>query len=335
MAINTAPVRTTAARLTRAHEGEFFETTGDIVRIIVSGSQTDGQFALGELSATAGYGPPPHVHPFHEFFYVTEGEIEFGIGDNGVWTTAVKGPGTLVFVPSMAPHCFRGVAPESRFFGIVWDATLEGFFREAGIPRAGWHERGGFDESRMPLVLASMRRNRMELIDPEHPPTGDPVVISAEADLKPQRFLNEVVRFGLRGSQGFGTTAAVVTQLPGPSTPLISYAAAKTLIVIDGEFEITSRAQGVNQTCRATAGDALFAPARAAHCYRNILDQPGRLLSIIHPDGPEGLEGFIDAVSHVPTDSTSELAVKSDSELFEESAALRPVMEHFGMQVQL
>jgi hypothetical protein len=50
-----------------------------------------------------GSGPPPHSHPWDESFYVTKGEIGFGIGSE----TMTAPTGTLVHLPAGTMHWFR------------------------------------------------------------------------------------------------------------------------------------------------------------------------------------------------------------------------------------
>ena len=48
--------------------------------------------------------PPPHNHPWDESFYVTKGEIAFGINDGAM---TIAPPGTLVHLPAGTTHWFR------------------------------------------------------------------------------------------------------------------------------------------------------------------------------------------------------------------------------------
>ena len=51
--------------------------------------------------ATAGEGPPTHIHPHtDESFYIGEGEMTFVFADRQV----VAGPGSFVFVPRGVEH---------------------------------------------------------------------------------------------------------------------------------------------------------------------------------------------------------------------------------------
>jgi quercetin dioxygenase-like cupin family protein len=75
---------------------------GEKVTVLASGAQTGGYEIFLQVGIE-GSGPPPHNHPWDESFYVTKGEIAFGI--DGRETTA--SPGTLVHLPAGTTHWFR------------------------------------------------------------------------------------------------------------------------------------------------------------------------------------------------------------------------------------
>ena len=59
-------------------EGRKLKIAGGNYRIIISGKQTNGEYAVIEMSVPAGAGPNPHSHAdFTETFYVLEGEVTF------------------------------------------------------------------------------------------------------------------------------------------------------------------------------------------------------------------------------------------------------------------
>ena len=75
---------------------------GEHVTVLASGQAT-GSYEIFLQRGPEGSGPPPHSHPWDESFYVLQGEIDFGIGDES--TTAL--PGTLVHLPAGTVHWFR------------------------------------------------------------------------------------------------------------------------------------------------------------------------------------------------------------------------------------
>ena len=75
---------------------------GEHVVVLASGAATGG-YAIFLQQGPEGSGPPPHSHPWDESFYVTKGDIEFGIGKE----TSIASPGTLVHLPAGTTHWFR------------------------------------------------------------------------------------------------------------------------------------------------------------------------------------------------------------------------------------
>jgi len=75
---------------------------GEHVTVLASGEATEG-YEIFLQQGPEGSGPPPHSHPWDESFFVTKGQIDFGIGAE--CTTA--SPGTLVHLPASSVHWFR------------------------------------------------------------------------------------------------------------------------------------------------------------------------------------------------------------------------------------
>jgi quercetin dioxygenase-like cupin family protein len=60
-----------------AQDGESLSMMGGTYRILISGKETNGEFATIDMLIPPGGGPGPHTHPnFHESFYVIDGEVE-------------------------------------------------------------------------------------------------------------------------------------------------------------------------------------------------------------------------------------------------------------------
>ncbi|OFW12484.1 MAG: cupin [Acidobacteria bacterium RIFCSPLOWO2_02_FULL_59_13] len=78
------------------------KVVGERITVLASGEATGG-YEIFVQAGPEGSGPPPHSHPWDESFYVTRGQIEFGIGDE--IRTIV--PGTLVHLPAGTTHWFR------------------------------------------------------------------------------------------------------------------------------------------------------------------------------------------------------------------------------------
>ncbi len=75
---------------------------GEQITVLASGAATGG-YEIFLQEGPEGSGPPPHNHPWDESFYVTRGEIEFGLGT----LNRVAIAGTLVHVPAGTTHWFR------------------------------------------------------------------------------------------------------------------------------------------------------------------------------------------------------------------------------------
>jgi len=81
-----------------ATEGQQVAIAGGLYRIILSGEQTKGEYAIIEMTVPPGAGPVPHVHPhIEESFFVLEGTLHFRselgsyIAEKGAMVTIPKG----------------------------------------------------------------------------------------------------------------------------------------------------------------------------------------------------------------------------------------------------
>lgn len=75
---------------------------GEHITVLASGEATEG-YEIFLQRGPEGSGPPPHSHPWDESFFVTKGQIDFGIGDESITAS----PGTLVHLPAGTVHWFR------------------------------------------------------------------------------------------------------------------------------------------------------------------------------------------------------------------------------------
>ncbi len=124
-------------------EGETFLLGPAVrMRILEDGSTTGHRLGIAEGTlAPHTPGPPQHRHAEHEEgFYVVSGIVRFTIGDQD----RDAGPGTLVMVPTGAPHTFAnpGDEPAVLLTTFTPDHYVQ-YFRElrdataAGPPAAG------------------------------------------------------------------------------------------------------------------------------------------------------------------------------------------------------
>ncbi|MEO6286926.1 MAG: cupin domain-containing protein [Dyadobacter sp.] len=119
----------TKAKVIEAGKGEVLSIAGGSYRIMVTGSETNGDYATIEMTVPPGGGPGPHAHAgFHETFYVLEGEVEIRT-ENGSYTATA---GSYAAIPKGGVvHCFKNKTDQvARLLCTVVPAGLEAFFIE-------------------------------------------------------------------------------------------------------------------------------------------------------------------------------------------------------------
>ena len=115
------------------NQGQSLSVVGDAYRIIISGKQTEGAYAVIDMLVPPGSGPGPHSHAdISELFYVIDGEIEFKT-EAGKY--AAK-KGSFVNIPKGGEvHCFKNTGNEvAHLLCTVMPAGLDAFFEEIGVP---------------------------------------------------------------------------------------------------------------------------------------------------------------------------------------------------------
>jgi quercetin dioxygenase-like cupin family protein len=125
---------TQQATVRKPGEGRRIGVVGDVYRMLVTGEETNGKYAIWEALVPPGGGPPPHVHSREEEgFYILEGEIALQIGDE----RQVARAGTFVNTPAGTPHAFKNESGKpARMLISVAPAGLEKMFFEVGVPVA-------------------------------------------------------------------------------------------------------------------------------------------------------------------------------------------------------
>ncbi len=114
-------------------QGQSLSVVGDTYRILISGKQTDGNYAVIDMLVPPGGGPGPHAHKdMQEMFYVVEGEIDFKM--EGGNYKAKKG--SFVNIPfDGAVHCFKNTTNDiAHLLCTVVPSGLDAFFEEIGKP---------------------------------------------------------------------------------------------------------------------------------------------------------------------------------------------------------
>lgn len=118
-----------------AHQGQSLSVAGGNYRILISGKETDGEFATIEMLVPPGGGPGPHAHAgFQESFYVVEGEVEVQ-SEDGIYTA---GQGAYIVIPRGGiVHGFKNKSGNmAKLLCVVVPSGLEEMFLELGVPVA-------------------------------------------------------------------------------------------------------------------------------------------------------------------------------------------------------
>ncbi|KAA5536393.1 cupin domain-containing protein [Taibaiella lutea] len=116
-------------KTTDNEQGRKLNVAGGAYRIIISGKETDGNYAIIEMTVPIGAGPVPHSHPdFEEIFYVLEGEVNFK-SESGNFL-AQKGA-TVSIPKGGAIHNFKNISDQpAKLLCTVMPAGLDDFFIE-------------------------------------------------------------------------------------------------------------------------------------------------------------------------------------------------------------
>jgi mannose-6-phosphate isomerase-like protein (cupin superfamily) len=157
------------ARNLPAGEGEAFWFTNHLMTVKATAASTDGAYGLVEGLASAGSGPPLHVHHREdEAFWLLEGQLTVRCGEK----TFTAGPGSYTFLPRDIPHTFavEGDTP-ARLLSICSPGGFEQYFVAAGRPaeRAGLPPAGPVDVG----LLARIGQDfGLEIVGPPMAPAG-------------------------------------------------------------------------------------------------------------------------------------------------------------------
>lgn len=109
-------------------EAPTYDVLGTPIRVLLSGKDTGGQFALAHVLVPPGVGVPPHVHRNEdETFHVLEGELTVWVGGH----TKTLRSGDTLFAPRGIPHSPRNTSSQPvRLLVTITPAGFESFFRE-------------------------------------------------------------------------------------------------------------------------------------------------------------------------------------------------------------
>jgi quercetin dioxygenase-like cupin family protein len=128
-------MRPTAINVFAPPTGPALSIAGGTYRIITSGAQTNGAYAVIDMLVPPGCGPGPHAHAdIRELFYVLEGEVVF----RSETQTYTAKKGALAEIPTGgAVHNFTNESDKlAHLLCVVVPAGLDQFFAEIGQPVA-------------------------------------------------------------------------------------------------------------------------------------------------------------------------------------------------------
>jgi quercetin dioxygenase-like cupin family protein len=106
-------------------DGRALNVLGEQLRPLTPG----GQALSIEIFETTGpeqAGPPPHRHPWDEFYVVLDGTLE--VFDGSTWQQAKAG--ACVCVPAGQVHAYRNGSPDCRFLTIAGPGHAREFFEQ-------------------------------------------------------------------------------------------------------------------------------------------------------------------------------------------------------------
>ncbi len=119
--------------LAGADDGTVYRVVGDNVRVLATGNDTASTYEVFELRGPENSGPPPHMHPWNEAYFVIAGEVDVIVGDRMMRAT----PGSFVSVPEGTVHCYRVLSAEARFLVLTSPAGASAFFEDMDRETAG------------------------------------------------------------------------------------------------------------------------------------------------------------------------------------------------------
>ena len=151
-----------------AGAGETYNVIGELLTFKVTPAQTNGTFAVVEMLAQPGGGPPLHTHPSAESFTILDGAFEFTGLDDGAPYTFRATPGDTVFIPGGAPHTYKAVGetPGKTLLVFTPGVEMERFFAEAGV-RVTEREPVAPAPPDVPALIAAAQKHGLTFLGPE------------------------------------------------------------------------------------------------------------------------------------------------------------------------
>lgn len=151
---------TPSIRVIHPAEADALWVVRDRVRFL--GELGGSDLNVLEVEVPPGSGTPPHLHASPEIFRVLDGEITFGLFGDGPPREVAAEAGTVVTVPSRAPHNYRnaGTAPAKML--VVLESSMAAFFRDLG--RREEPPAGPPSEDEIAAVMAACARHDITIL---------------------------------------------------------------------------------------------------------------------------------------------------------------------------
>ncbi len=103
---------------------------GTLWVILADTYQTGGSFSVMEQWMRAGVGPPPHIHPCDEWFFVFEGGMDMHLGTEALAARA----GDSVWIPRGTDHSFRTTEDNTHVLNAYTPGGFEQVIAGLGVP---------------------------------------------------------------------------------------------------------------------------------------------------------------------------------------------------------
>ncbi|MBD6615521.1 CHRD domain-containing protein [Komarekiella sp. 'clone 1'] len=117
--------------------------SGDLYTYLATSKETNFDFNFFDFFLPVGGGPPPHFHPYeHETWYITAGNIQYNLGNQGT-NSIVLPEGSLIFGARNRIHGYRnldstasitGKTPGARTLSLTTPGALDLFFENIATP---------------------------------------------------------------------------------------------------------------------------------------------------------------------------------------------------------
>lgn len=106
------------------------------MKLLVTREQTQGRFALVEITITRGRELPLHAHTREdELLYVVAGDLDVYLND--AWHHCPQG--NAVFLPRGSEHALHLRSSEARLLALAMPPGLEDYYRELEAPMDDGH----------------------------------------------------------------------------------------------------------------------------------------------------------------------------------------------------